>query len=99
VTPVNHLTATDAALAALASGRNRDPFGVLGPHVEGGDTVIRAFHPSARSIDLRLVATGELRPMARRGGTAGAFEIRLTASAEASAVKKPDATYALMRSG
>jgi 1,4-alpha-glucan branching enzyme len=74
--PVKQINTTDAALAALAAGRNRDPFAVLGPHLEDGGIVIRAFHPAARLIEVRLVATGELRPMTRRG-SAGAFEIRL----------------------
>src|SRR5262245_55300322 len=62
-------------LTALADGRNRDPFAVLGPHPDpsGRGTLVRAFHPAARSIDLRLRATGELRPMTKR--TAGLFEI------------------------
>jgi 1,4-alpha-glucan branching enzyme len=54
---VNQLHTTDAALVALAAGRNRDPFAVLGPHVEDGRLVIRAFHPSARSIELLLSRT------------------------------------------
>ena len=62
------------ALAALANGLNRDPFAVLGPHPDGhGRTLVRAFHPAARSIDLRLIATGELLPMTKRQ-PAGIFE-------------------------
>ena len=76
---VNHLNAVDTALAVLAAGTNRDPFAVLGPHVEDGALVIRAFHPAARSIDVRLIAAGELRAMTRRGPV-GAFEARLSAS-------------------
>jgi 1,4-alpha-glucan branching enzyme len=71
--------AIDTALAALARGSHRDPFAVLGPHAEHGDTVVRAFHPAARSVELRIVATDELRPMARRG-SAGGFEIRVPGS-------------------
>ena len=53
---VSHASATEVALRALATGQNRDPFAVLGPHPDpsGGGTVIRAFHPAARSIDVRL---------------------------------------------
>ncbi len=59
-------TTTDDALAALAAGRNRDPFAVLGPHPEpGGGLVIRAYQPAARSMDIRL-PDGELRAMDRR---------------------------------
>jgi len=65
----------DSALAALANGVNRDPFAVLGPHQaeRGGGFVVRAFQPAARSIDLRLLETGELRRMERRTA-AGVFE-------------------------
>ena len=64
-----------ASLTALVGGVNRDPFAVLGPHpVERGrGTVVRAFHPAAKSIELRLMSTGELRPMTRRGD-GGVFE-------------------------
>jgi 1,4-alpha-glucan branching enzyme len=81
---VNQLPTTDAALVALAAGRNRDPFAVLGPHVEDGRLVIRAFHPSARSIDLLLSDT-EPRPMVRHGSS-GAFEIRLPDQVRGSAL-------------
>jgi 1,4-alpha-glucan branching enzyme len=70
VTPAHSL---DLALAALVNGRNRDPFAVLGPHPDdSGRLVIRAFHPAARSIELRLPA-GTLHPMTRRT-PAGLFE-------------------------
>jgi 1,4-alpha-glucan branching enzyme len=61
------------AVADLVNGRNRDPFAVLGPHVEGGRTVVRVFYPAARSVELRLVATGELQTMTRRD-PAGVWE-------------------------
>src|SRR5262245_14899912 len=86
--PVNQAAGVDAALAALAAGRNRDPFAVLGPHRDGSDTVIRAFPPYARAIELRLLPSGDLRPMARRG-PAGVFELRLPGEARARA----DGTY------
>jgi len=47
-----------AAFAALAGARHRDPFSVLGPHLEAGGVVVRALNPAARSIELRLVASG-----------------------------------------
>jgi 1,4-alpha-glucan branching enzyme len=92
--PVSHRSAVSAALAALAGGYNRDPFAVLGPHPEddGRGVVIRAFHPSARHIDVRLVATGELRQMAKRA-PAGVYEIRLppdAAAEPAGAMAVPD---------
>ena len=56
-----------------------DPFAVLGPHAEGRSTIVRALHPSAQAIDLRLMATGELRPM-KKVDASGLHEIRLEAS-------------------
>ncbi len=44
-----------AALDAIADGRSADPFAVLGPHAIPGDevlSVVRAFVPSATSVDL-----------------------------------------------
>jgi 1,4-alpha-glucan branching enzyme len=74
----------DAAVDALVEGRNRDPFSLLGPHVdEDGPPVVRTFQPAAQSVELRLVATGALVRMAKRH-SAGIFEVRL----------KPDATTA-----
>jgi 1,4-alpha-glucan branching enzyme len=54
-------------------GVNRDPFAVLGPH----DGLVRAFQPAARSIELRLVSTGELLPMTKRDQS-GIFEVRIS---------------------
>jgi len=75
---VTYPSTPQTALAELIEGRNRDPFAVLGPHVdeEDGRIVLRAFQPAARRIDVRLPATGELVPMVRQG-TAGVFEARL----------------------
>src|SRR5437016_2191545 len=81
----------DAVLAALAAGTNRDPFDVLGPHHENGETVVRAFHPAARAIEIRLRATGELQAMSRRG-PAGCFEVRLKAD-DPEVRLSPDATH------
>ncbi|MEO8256458.1 MAG: 1,4-alpha-glucan branching protein GlgB [Acidobacteriota bacterium] len=67
------VTTTDDALAALAKGRNRDPFAVLGPHPEpGGGIIIRAFQPAALSMDVRL-PDGKLRAMDQRS-PAGVYE-------------------------
>src|ERR1700730_11706148 len=67
----------DTAIAALAGGHNRDPFSLLGPHVgEDGTPVVRAFQPAAQSMDLRLVPSGEIVPMAKRD-PAGLYEVRL----------------------
>ena len=64
------------ALTALANGTNRDPFAVLGPHPDesGRGIRVRAFHPAARAIALRLAATGELLPMTERS-PAGIFDV------------------------
>jgi 1,4-alpha-glucan branching enzyme len=82
-------SALDAAIAALAGGYNRDPFALLGPHVENGAILVRAFQPAAHAIELRLVSTGELLPMPRRDA-AGLFEIRLKTAAELSPGAVPD---------
>src|SRR5436853_4477242 len=65
---VSSLSALESALAALASGQNRDPFAVLGPHPDerGRGTRVRAFLPAARSVDLVLRPAGDVRPMERR---------------------------------
>ncbi|MGE0448840.1 MAG: 1,4-alpha-glucan branching protein GlgB [Vicinamibacterales bacterium] len=64
----------DPALAALVGGRYHDPFALLGPHrARDGGVVVRALRPDAARIDLRLVETGELRPM-RRVTSDGLFD-------------------------
>ncbi|HEY7172023.1 MAG TPA: 1,4-alpha-glucan branching protein GlgB, partial [Vicinamibacterales bacterium] len=65
-----------AAFAALATARHRDPFSVLGPHLEGGAVVVRALNPAARSIELRLVDSGELIAMERQEQD-GLFQIAI----------------------
>jgi 1,4-alpha-glucan branching enzyme len=76
MTPVHHASGLDTALVALAAGYNRDPFAVLGLHVEDGQTVVRAFQPAARAIELRLVESGTVIPMRPRG-PAGVFEAQV----------------------
>src|SRR6185295_10682485 len=73
--PVTQRSPLETALAALVGGYNRDPFAVLGPHPDekGRGTVIRAFQPAARTVELRLISTGELRPMPKRD-PAGLYE-------------------------
>jgi len=71
----------DAAVDALVEGRNRDPFSLVGPHVdEDGSPVVRTFQPAAQSVELRLVATGALVRMAKRH-SAGLYEVRLKTDA------------------
>jgi len=99
--PVTQKPAVDDAFASLIRGTHRDPFAVLGPHVDAAGTiVVRAFQPAAQSIELRLVATGALLPMEKRAA-AGLFEVRLDAervgltdSAKATSVEKPPADVA-----
>jgi 1,4-alpha-glucan branching enzyme len=55
----------DSALAALAEGRHSDPFALLGPHDAADGFIVRTIQPAARAVDLRIVGTGELRPMRR----------------------------------
>src|SRR6266481_3624630 len=88
----------DAAIDALVGGHHRDPFSLLGPHVDDdGTPVVRAFQPAAQSIELRLVATGATVPMAKVH-PAGVYEVRLKAdatyekSADATDEKSADAT-------
>src|SRR2546428_9536219 len=83
----------DAAVDALVEGRNRDPFSLLGPHVdEDGSPVMRTFQPAAQSVELRLTATGALVRMAKRH-SAGVWEVRL--KPDTTQVRlKPDATTA-----
>jgi len=73
---VTHKTSIDEALTALVRGTQCDPFALLGPHADEGGTIVRAFRPAARSIDLHLVTTDTLLPMVRRGA-AGIFEVRI----------------------
>jgi len=74
-------SSVDHAIAALVGGRNRDPFAILGPHRDEGRVVVRAFQPAARAIELRLMSTGALMPMARRAD--GLFDLHLDAAAQA----------------
>jgi 1,4-alpha-glucan branching enzyme len=72
--------ALNEALAAVAAGRSRDPFAVLGPHPGApGEFVVRAVQPSAAAVGVRLVATRDVRPMERSRQT-GLFEARLAAA-------------------
>jgi len=58
---------------ALAAGNEGDPFAVLGPHRLGTGTVVRAFLPRARSVDV-VDADGELLAEAIAVGGHGLFE-------------------------
>ena len=61
------LPSDDPTLAALVAGRHRDPFAVLGPHqLDPEHVLIRALHPAAEAVDVRLVSTGEFVTMERQ---------------------------------
>jgi 1,4-alpha-glucan branching enzyme len=73
---VSHARSLDAAIAALVGGYHRDPFSLLGPHVDEGVPVVRAFYPAAERVELQLVSSGAIRPMAKRD-PAGLYELRV----------------------
>jgi 1,4-alpha-glucan branching enzyme len=79
-------SALDDALSALTSGRQCDPFALLGPHRDaaGRGIVLRAFQPAARTAHVRIAATGELVPMARTAHP-GLYEAALSADEGAAA--------------
>ena len=62
--------ATPADFDALSGARHPDPFSILGPHVEAGAVVIRAYHPSARRVE--IVRDGRAVETTRHAG--GIFE-------------------------
>ena len=45
------MTELSAEAYAILEGRHSDPFHYLGPHTEGGRTVVRAFLPDASKVD------------------------------------------------
>ena len=67
-----------AAFDALAGARHPDPFAFLGPHVEDGHVVIRAFLPSAERVEV-LHAGGGPTELSRAHGTGG-FEAAFPAT-------------------
>ena len=73
------LDSESTAIRALIEARLPDPFALLGPHRGDAGTTIRAFHPGARAVHLRLRATGELRPM-NRIDAAGVYEVLIPGS-------------------
>jgi 1,4-alpha-glucan branching enzyme len=62
--------ATPADFDALSGARHPDPFSILGPHVEAGAVAIRAYHPSARLVE--IVRDGRAVEATRHAG--GIFE-------------------------
>jgi 1,4-alpha-glucan branching enzyme len=68
-------------LTAIEEGREGDPFGVLGPHALGSGTVVRAFLPGARAVDV-VDAEGRVLAHGERSGEAGLFEAYVVAMPE-----------------
>ena len=64
-----------ASFQALAEARHDDPFGVLGPHLEGDAVVIRACIPSADRIS--ITRNGSEPVAMKRRHVAGIFEATL----------------------
>ena len=63
------------AAAALLDGRLTDPFALLGPHDEGGGTVVRTFQPGAEEVS--LIAQSDGHELGTLEGTGGLFVGRL----------------------
>jgi 1,4-alpha-glucan branching enzyme len=65
---------TPEDIAAICEGRHGDPFAVLGPHLEEGRRVVRAFLPGAEALealDAQGAPLGSLAPLDPRGVFAG----------------------------
>jgi len=58
------MTKLYAEAHAILEGRHSDPFHYLGPHTEGGRTVVRAFLPDASKVDA-IVEHGEAAALTR----------------------------------
>jgi 1,4-alpha-glucan branching enzyme len=63
-----------ATLSAIVDGRHGDPFAVLGPHVVGGDVVIRALVPAATTLEVIEAETGTAVARLSHIGEPGFFE-------------------------
>lgn len=64
----------------LEAGTLADPFGLLGPHVDGAETIIRAFKPNADRVE--LIKSGGKKPLLAltRQSDSGLFEGRIKTS-------------------
>jgi 1,4-alpha-glucan branching enzyme len=72
--------ATDRTLDAIADARHRDPFAVLGPHVQDGQLLIRTIIPTAERV--AVVRPGEGAVEAQKRHPAGIFEATLPGVSE-----------------
>ncbi len=68
----------DDGLEALELGRESNPFAVLGPHALGSGTIVRAFLPRARVVDV-VDDDGKVIARAERVRDAGIFEAYVVA--------------------
>ncbi|WP_373186897.1 1,4-alpha-glucan branching protein GlgB [Halopseudomonas sp.] len=66
-----------AAIEALERAEHGDPFALLGPHKEGGATVVRTYQPGALGVELMDAENGELIGEMHSGGAAGLFSLGL----------------------
>jgi 1,4-alpha-glucan branching enzyme len=71
-------TASVSPFDALAGASHRDPFSILGPHLDGDRLIVRAIVPAAEAIAYAPVGSRDV-PMARVHD-AGIFEITLPAT-------------------
>src|SRR6266542_825742 len=58
------MTQLPAEAIALIEGRHADPFVYLGPHLDDGVPIVRAYLPDARQVSV-LESGGEEHPLAR----------------------------------
>lgn len=72
----------ETALTAVVAGQHHDPFSVLGPHraADGRSVVVRAIHPAATGVEIKLMPAGDVRPM--QSLEDGLYEIALSMSGE-----------------
>jgi 1,4-alpha-glucan branching enzyme len=66
-------TLDDIGMSALAQGRYRDPFAVLGLHKEGANRIVRTFQPQAKDVAL-IDADGDVIAKMQRVHADGLFE-------------------------
>ena len=71
---MNHSPLNQGAIDAIVGGYHGAPFDILGPHLEDGNLVIRAFWPDAEQV--AVVSQGASLPM-NRIHDSGLFEVTL----------------------
>jgi 1,4-alpha-glucan branching enzyme len=82
------------AILSLIEGRHGDPFSLLGPHVYGGQEVVRAFMPGASAVALvsadAAVPMTLLHPAGLFAGTIGHGRYRLRADWDGTVLEAED---------